>query len=59
MRRWICSISRFDEVGVRRGSLVDARRSDPTLADVEIGGLWDACRALSRIVDALEESGGS
>jgi hypothetical protein len=50
---------RFEEVGVRRGSMVDARLSDPRLDDVEIGGLWHACRALSRIADALEETSGA
>ena len=50
---------RFEVVGVRRGSIVDARLSDPKVADVEIEGIWPACRALGRIADALEETGGA
>jgi stringent starvation protein B len=51
---------RFDAVDVAPpGSVVAARLPDPAPADLELDGLWHACRALARIADALEETGGA
>jgi hypothetical protein len=49
---------RYVAVGVaRRGSLVDARLPEPVVADLDVDGLSRACHAMSRVADAIEETG--